>query len=89
MPEHGIIAWLAIGLVLGLVAKFLGGGFDLTGCLVTLMSGVVGALGAGWLTAQLLGWQDPDGHYALFAAVFGGIAVLALLDILAPHRPPH
>ena len=85
MPEHGVVAWLVIGLVLGLGAKFLSGGFDVSGCLVSLVCGVAGAFAAGWLTATLFAGDDFDGHYALIGALFGGFLVLWVASILTPR----
>ena len=87
MPEHGLLAWLVIGVALGLGAKFLGGGFDMSGCLATVVTGITGAIVAGYVTDQMLGYNDVDGHFALFAATAGAVVVLWVLDTLVPRRP--
>ncbi len=87
MAEQGLVVWLVIGLVLGLGAKFLGGGFDMSGCLLTLICGICGAVIGGWTTAHLVGWSDQEHHYSLFAAFVGGLFILWVVDTIAPRRP--
>lgn len=48
MPEHGIIGWLIVGLVVGAVAKLLATGRDPGGWVATILVGIVGSVLAGW-----------------------------------------
>lgn len=86
MPEQGLAAWMAIGIILGIGAKIVSGGIDMSGWLATLVTGITGALVGGWVTHAVMGWSDDDGHYALFAATVGGVFVLWVLDTLVPRR---
>ncbi len=85
MPDHGIIAWLAVGFVAGTIAKFLTGGWDAAGCLGLIAVGVLGAMTAGWAWTVLAGYDNGAGTDSL--AAFGG-AILALwtISILVPRR---
>lgn len=49
------LSWMLLGLVAGALAKFLVPGRDPTGCIVTILLGIVGALVGGWVGTQL-GW---------------------------------
>jgi uncharacterized membrane protein YeaQ/YmgE (transglycosylase-associated protein family) len=47
--------WIVLGLVAGTLAKFLVPGRDPSGCIVTILLGVIGAF-IGGLIGTLLGW---------------------------------
>ena len=49
------LSWMLLGLVAGALAKFLVPGRDPTGCIVTIILGIVGAMVGGWVGTQL-GW---------------------------------
>lgn len=49
------LAWMLLGLIAGALAKFVVPGRDPTGCIVTILLGVVGAAVGGWVGTQL-GW---------------------------------
>ncbi len=49
------LSWILLGLVAGALAKFLVPGRDPTGCIVTIVLGILGAFVGGWLGTQL-GW---------------------------------
>ena len=55
MESHGIIAWIIIGGLAGVIAKLLMPGRDPGGCIVTIILGIVGALLAGWIGHGPLG----------------------------------
>ena len=49
------LAWMLLGLIAGALAKFVVPGRDPTGCIVTILLGIVGAAVGGWVGTQL-GW---------------------------------
>jgi uncharacterized membrane protein YeaQ/YmgE (transglycosylase-associated protein family) len=49
------LSWILLGLVAGALAKFLVPGRDPTGCIVTIVLGILGAFVGGWLGTRL-GW---------------------------------
>ena len=64
MPERGILGWLLIGLVAGVLGKFIMPGKDPGGFVVTILVGIAGALLAGFV-AQTMNWtlvDDPGGR---------------------------
>ena len=84
MPE-GIIGWLLIGLVAGIVGKLIMPGKDPGGCVVTILIGIAGALLAGFV-AQSFG-VTLDGFWRSYgAATLGAIVLLALYRLIIARR---
>ena len=79
MPTYGIIGTIVIGLLVGIVAKFLTPGRDPSGCIVTMLLGIAGA----WLATWLGRWLDI--YKGSEAAGFVGATVGAII-ILLIHR---
>jgi uncharacterized membrane protein YeaQ/YmgE (transglycosylase-associated protein family) len=76
------IVTLLIGLVVGLIAKFLMPGRDPGGFIVTIIIGVVGAVVATYV-GRAIGWYRPDEAAGFIAAVLGAIALLAVYRMIA------
>jgi uncharacterized membrane protein YeaQ/YmgE (transglycosylase-associated protein family) len=80
--------WIVLGLIAGTLAKFLVPGRDPSGCIFTILLGVVGALLGGFL-GSYLGWGAVDrGSLDLrnIALATGGAIVLLLLGRLVRRR---
>ncbi len=75
----GIISWLVLGLVVGILAKWLMQGKDGGGCLVTTALGVAGALLGGFI-ASLLGLGSLNGFtlWSILISVAGALLLLFL-----------
>lgn len=77
----GIIGWIVLGLLAGLIAKAIMPGEERGGCLFTTLLGIAGALLGGFL-ATVLGLGDPvDEFFSLstwVAAVIGALIILFL-----------
>ena len=48
--------WILLGLVAGTLAKFLVPGRDPSGCIITILLGIIGAFIGGWLGTRFFGW---------------------------------
>ena len=72
-----IIGTLLLGLLVGIVAKFLMPGRDPGGFIITALLGVAGAFLANWIGMKM-GWYT-EGEAAGFLASVGGAIVLLLL----------
>lgn len=76
---------ILVGLVVGIIAKFLMPGKDPGGIIVTILLGIGGAFVANWLGAQ-------SGYYAygesagIVASVFGAILILIVFRMLFGRR---
>ena len=81
----GILSWIVLGLVAGVVAKILMPGKDPGGCIITMLLGVAGALIGGFIGSRL-GWGTVTGlDLRSFALAVGG-AILLLLVYRALKR---
>jgi uncharacterized membrane protein YeaQ/YmgE (transglycosylase-associated protein family) len=79
----GLISWILMGLLAGLLGRFLLPGQDRAGCIVTTLLGIAGALVGGFL-ASYLGYGGLSGFdlRSLIIATLGSILVLLLLRLL-------
>lgn len=84
MPERSILAWLAIGLVAGVLGKLIMPGKDPGGFIVTILIGIAGALLAGFV-AETMQWT-LTGAWQNYAAAAGGAIVLLVLNRLVIKR---
>jgi uncharacterized membrane protein YeaQ/YmgE (transglycosylase-associated protein family) len=75
-----ILTWIIVGLVAGVLASLVVGGY---GLLADLIIGIVGAFVGGWLFRQL-GWHSPFGGLAgtIFVAFIGAIVLLLILRLI-------
>ena len=85
MPDHGILCWTAAGFVAGVIAKFLAGGWNISGCVALIIGGVVGAVTAGWAFTNMLG-EDVGTGMDTMAALAGAIALLWVGAVLFPKH---
>ena len=69
------IGAIIIGLLAGLVAKFIMPGRDPGGFIVTILLGIAGALVATYL-GQAIGWYGPDQNAGSIGAVIGAVIIL-------------
>ena len=66
---------LLIGLIIGVVAKFLMPGKDPGGFIITILLGIAGSFVAGFL-GQGLGWYAPDEASGFIASTIGAMLLL-------------
>ena len=85
MADYGILGWILIGALAGGLAKLIMPGRDPSGCIVTILLGVGGALLAGWL-GNMLGWYDRGEGAGFIAAVIGAIIILFIYRLIARRR---
>ena len=82
MADYGWFGWILIGLIAGLIAKALMPGRDPSGCIVTILLGVGGAVVAGFL-GQQLGWYEPGEGAGFLAAIVGAMILLGIYRLFA------
>ncbi|GGU81414.1 membrane protein [Streptomyces litmocidini] len=85
----GIIGWILLGLLAGIIAKALMPGRDPGGCIVTILIGIAGALLGGWLGKVIFGVDSIDGFFELstwIAAIVGSVILLLLYRLVAGRR---
>jgi uncharacterized membrane protein YeaQ/YmgE (transglycosylase-associated protein family) len=87
VPELGILGWIIIGGLAGLIAGALVPGREPFGCLGTILVGIGGGLLGGWLWTGPLGQDDATGWLgALVLAIIGAVIVLLVLRAIAGRR---
>ncbi|HVD61907.1 MAG TPA: GlsB/YeaQ/YmgE family stress response membrane protein [Gemmatimonadaceae bacterium] len=73
--------WILLGLVAGSLAKFLVPGRDPSGCIVTILLGIIGAFIGGWIGTRV-GWGTvTTGSFdfrSIALATIGAIVLLLL-----------
>jgi uncharacterized membrane protein YeaQ/YmgE (transglycosylase-associated protein family) len=84
----GIIAWIVLGLVAGLLANMLIPGRRSQGLILTCLIGVAGALGGGWVATRLFHIHTLHGFFNLstWLTAIAGAAVLLLIFHLVSAR---
>lgn len=83
--ERSILGWLLIGLVAGVLGKWIMPGKDPGGFVVTILIGIAGAMLAGF-TAQALGVSLRGGWQNYIAATGGAIVLLAAYRFVLSRR---
>ena len=77
----GIIGWILLGLLAGVIAKAILPGDDPGGIIITTLLGIAGAF-IGGLVAKALGFGDPIDEFFDFStwlgAIIGAIALLLI-----------
>jgi uncharacterized membrane protein YeaQ/YmgE (transglycosylase-associated protein family) len=85
--EIGIISWIVVGLIAGILAKLIMPGRDPGGFLLTIVIGMIGALVGGFIV-QLLGGTGLTGFsiWSILLATLGAIILLVIYRLFAGSR---
>ena len=81
----GLLYTLLIGLVIGVVAKFLMPGRDPGGCIITMLIGIAGSFVASYL-GQAMGWYAPGQPAGFIFSVIGAMILLLIYRMLFGRR---
>ncbi len=81
-----IIGTILIGLLIGVVAKFLMPGRDPGGWIITILLGLAGSFIGGYL-GQALGFYRAGEPAGFIVSVIGAIILLVLYRMFAKNRP--
>jgi uncharacterized membrane protein YeaQ/YmgE (transglycosylase-associated protein family) len=85
----GIIAFIILGLLAGVIAKAILPGDDPGGIIVTALIGVAGALIGGFLAAALFGAHPLDEFFDIstwLTAIIGSIVLLLIYRMVVGRR---
>jgi len=76
----GILTWILVGLIAGVLAKAAMPGPDPGGIILTIVIGIVGALIGGFVVNNLLGSPDVTGFNltSILVATLGSVILLAV-----------
>lgn len=78
---RGLIGTAIIGLITGAIAKFLTGDREPTGCLITMLIGIVGAYLALFI-GQAIGHYGPGEAPGFIASVIGAVILLVIYHMI-------
>lgn len=83
----GIISWIVVGLIAGLLGKLVMPGDDPGGIIVTILIGMAGAV-VGGLVVGLLGGSGATGFniWSILVATLGAIILLAIYRAVVGRR---
>ena len=82
-----VLSMLVIGLLVGIVAKFLLPGNDPGGLIVTILLGIAGSFVAGYI-GRAAGWYAEGEPVGFIASVIGAIVLLLLYRLAFRRRRP-
>ena len=74
---HGYLMTFIIGLVVGIIAKFLMPGKDPGGFIITAILGIVGSFVATWL-GRALGWYQEGATAGWIGSIIGAMILLLI-----------
>jgi uncharacterized membrane protein YeaQ/YmgE (transglycosylase-associated protein family) len=75
----GILTWIVLGLVAGLLARFLMPGQGPAGLILTILLGIAGAVVGGYIGSRFFGFGDISGFDLRSTALAVGGALLLLV----------
>lgn len=82
----GIIWTIIIGLVAGIIAKFImPGDNEPKGFIMTIILGIAGAFVATWL-GQAIGWYGPNDQAGFIGAIVGAVILLFIWGFIVKRR---
>ena len=81
----GILTWIILGLVAGILAKWIMPGRDPGGIIVTMLLGIAGALLGGFL-GRALGWYGPNDGAGFLMSLLGAVLLLFIYRMAVGRR---
>jgi uncharacterized membrane protein YeaQ/YmgE (transglycosylase-associated protein family) len=85
----GLIAWIVLGIIVGLIAENLVNGYKSHGIIVTCVIGIVGALLGGWLATKIFHIHSIHGFFNLstwITALVGAVVLLGVIQLVEGQR---
>ena len=83
----GIVAWIVLGLIAGVIAKLIMPGKDPGGFIITILLGIGGAFVGGFI-GSLFGWGPVTGFdiRSLLLAIGGAVILLLIYGVVMKRR---
>ena len=82
----GLIGTIVVGLIVGAIARFIMPGEQKMGWILTILLGIAGSLGAGFI-GQALGWYQAGQGAGWIASVVGALVLLFVVQKLRGRTP--
>jgi uncharacterized membrane protein YeaQ/YmgE (transglycosylase-associated protein family) len=83
----GVIAWIVLGLIVGLIADKVMGSPH--GIVITTLIGIAGALLGGWVATKVFHATSLQGFFNIstwITALVGAVALLFVVDLVTGNR---
>jgi len=77
----GLLSWIIMGLIVGVIAKLVMPGKDPGGFIITILIGIAGALIATYL-GHLIGWYQAGQSAGFIGAIIGSILILLIYRLI-------
>ena len=85
LSEHNWFWWILIGGLAGLLARAITPGRDVSGCIVTILLGIAGAVVAA-LIGNLLNLGGDGDRSSLLSATVGAVLILIVFRLVSGGR---
>ena len=85
----GIIAWIVLGIIAGMVAEHLVKGYESHGVIITCLLGIGGALLGGWVATRLFHINGIQGFFNIstwVTALVGSVVLLGAVQLVEGQR---
>jgi uncharacterized membrane protein YeaQ/YmgE (transglycosylase-associated protein family) len=85
----GVIAWIVLGIIVGLIAEHLVNGYKSHGVIVTCVIGIAGALLGGWIATKLFHIHSLQGFFnasTWITALAGAALLLGAIQLVEGQR---
>jgi uncharacterized membrane protein YeaQ/YmgE (transglycosylase-associated protein family) len=85
----GVIAWIVLGIIVGLIAEHLVNGYKSHGVIITCVIGIAGALLGGWIATEVFhihsihGFLNPS---TWVTALAGSVVLLGAILLVEGRR---
>lgn len=84
MEISGFFSAIVVGLIIGVLGRLMVSGRQPAGCIVTMVTGIVGALAGGWIAVQF----TKSFWLILLVQVVVAAVITALISPRVKDRPP-
>jgi uncharacterized membrane protein YeaQ/YmgE (transglycosylase-associated protein family) len=81
----GIIAWIVLGIIVGLIAENLVNGYKSHGVIITCVIGIAGALLGGWIATKVFHIHSIQGFFNIstwITALVGAVVLLGVIQLV-------
>ena len=85
----GIIAWIVLGIIVGMIAEHLVTGYESHGVIITCLIGIAGALLGGWIAIKLFHITGVQGFFNIstwITALAGAVVLLGAVQLVEGRR---
>lgn len=87
MTFFGIIGTAIVGLIVGIIAKWISPGKDPGGFFVTILIGIAGAFLARLVGSTLFGWYRDGDAPGWIMSILGAVILLWIWRVIQRRRP--